>query len=291
MIEIAWLRDSGVRHTGIREIRLHRQGPCAVLLLHGLTGGPIELSYIAFHLHYRGGISVTCPALINHGQPLVVLARTTWRELWESAKSHFRDAHEQALRDGVPLFVSGLSVGAILALMLAAEFPGEVSGVACLSPTLFFDGWNIPWSRKLLHLAEFLPIKSLFFVREGHPYGLKDEVQREIMRKKYENARLDDTSAPPTTYAHFPVRLLCEARHLIRRAKSMLPAVHAPVLVVQAVMDETSSPANAHYILDRVASRKTRLVLLENSYHIITADLERDKVADSMLQFFLEIAG
>ena len=71
----------------------------------------------------------------------------------------------------------------------------------------------------------------------------------------------------------------------------MLPDVRAPVLVVQSANDDSTSPANAAYVLEHVSSQIKRLVLLDNSYHIVTADLEREKVADAMGQFFLEVSG
>lgn len=287
-LEFAWLRDSGIRHEDIQQISLRRDGPCAVLLFHGLTGGPIELAYIAHHLHYRGRMSVECPALVNHGQPLAVLAHTSWRELWDSARGHFERARARAREDGVPLFVGGLSIGALLSLMLAAEYPEDVAGIACLSPTLFYDGWNVPWWHRLLAVADYTPFKYFIFLREGYPYGLKDETLREKMRRKYESASLRETSVPQTTYAHFPIHLLCECRRLIAQGKRMLPQVRAPMLVVQAEQDDSTSPANARYILERVASSERKLLLLRNSYHIVTADFERQQVAEAMTEWFLE---
>jgi carboxylesterase len=286
-IEWGWLRDTGVRHAHIQEIELRGTAPCSVLLFHGLTGGPIELGYVAHHLHHRAKLSVSCPALIHHGQPLAVLARTRWEELWESACSHFRHAHAQAQQDRVPLFVGGLSMGAVLSLMLAAEFKDEVAGVACLSPTLFYDGWDVPWFHRFLPLVDYTPLKYFSYMRVGPPYGLKDEVLREKMHRQYETTALSECDKPLPTYAHFPIRLLCEYRHLIAQAVKMLPLVTAPVLAIQAVEDDSTSPANASYVLEHVSSQKKELLLLENSYHIITADLEREKVAEAMARFFL----
>jgi carboxylesterase len=175
--------------------------------------------------------------------------------------------------------------------MLAAEFKSEVAGVACLSPTLFYDGWNVPWFHRFLSLVDYTPLKYFTYLREGPPYGLKDEVLREKMRRTYETASLSEREAPQTTYAHFPIRLLCECRHLIAQGMTMLPDVRAPVLVVQSANDDSTSPANAAYVLEHVSSQIKRLVLLDNSYHIVTADLEREKVADAMGQFFLEVSG
>lgn len=290
-IEWAWLRDTGVRHASVPEIDLRRKGANAVLLFHGLTGGPIELAYVAHHLHHRAKLTVTCPALVNHGQPVAVLARTSWRELWDSARSHFERAHAQAQEEGVALFVGGLSIGALLALMIAAEYGGAVAGVACLSPTLFYDGWDVPWFHRFLPLVDYTPLKYVTYMRVGPPYGLKDEVLREKMHKQYAATSLADCGTPLGTYAHFPIRLLCETRHLIAQGKAMLPDVTAPVLVVQSANDDSTSPANARYVIDHVASQVKRLVLLENSYHIVTADLERERVADTLGQFFIEMAA
>jgi esterase/lipase len=47
-----------------------------------------------------------------------------------------------------------------------------------------------------------------------------------------------------------------------------------------------SSTRNAQFVYDRVASLRKEIVYLEDSYHVITADQERAKVAQSMLNFF-----
>ena len=285
-IEWGWIRDDGVRHAHVPEIVLRGRAPCSALLFHGLTGGPLELAYLAHYLHRRAHMSVACPVLINHGQPLAALARTRWQELWESARSHFKHAHAHAERDGQILFVGGLSIGAVLALMLAAEFKNDIAGVACLSPTLFYDGWNVPWFQRFLPLVDYTPVKYFTYLREGPPYGLKDEALRAKIKLEYDAAFLSERGTPQSTYAHFPIRLLCESRHLIKQGIKMLPAVSSPVFVVQSAIDESTSPKNAHYILDRVASRDKRLLLLHNSYHVVTADLEREKVAEATAQFF-----
>ena len=59
---------------------------------------------------------------------MALLARTTWRELYASARESFLDARSAARVERVPLVVGGLSLGAILSLMLAAEFPEDIDG-------------------------------------------------------------------------------------------------------------------------------------------------------------------
>jgi len=285
-VEWAWVRPQNEVELPDRGIFLPADGGCMVMLLHGLTGTPTELGYIAYHLQYRGGFAVNCPRLVNHGQPLGILARTSSAELYGSAKAAFLEAREAARAKGVPLVIGGLSLGAVLCLMLAAEFPDDVAGVACLSPTLFYDGWNVPWMHKLIPLVDYTPLKYISYFREDEPFGLRDEALREKVAAQYNKTSLRDSAgASSLGYAHFPVRLFCEMRHLIARCKQILPKVTCPVLLVQAENDDMTSPRNSEYIRDHVGSARCELVLLKESYHVVTADLERTKVAAEMQRF------
>ena len=62
--------------------------------------------------------------------------------------------------------------------------------------------------------------------------------------------------------------------------------ITTPVQMVQARYDDVTSPRNAQFIYDRVSSKKKEIVYLEDSYHVITADQEKDKVAHAMDEFF-----
>ncbi len=285
-VEWAWIKQKPAVVLADRGLFLPADGKCMVMLLHGLTGTPTELGYIAYHLQYRGKYAVNCPRLVNHGQPISVLARTTHDELYESARAAFLEARESARAKGVPLVIGGLSLGAVLCLMLAAEFGDDVAGVACLSPTLFYDGWNVPWFQKLIPLVDYTPLKYFTYFREDEPFGLRDEALREKIAAQYNRASIhEEGSASSLGYAHFPVRLFCEMRHLIAGCKRILPQVTCPVLLVQAENDDMTSPRNSQYIFDRIGSTWRELVLLKESYHVVTADLERGTVATHLQRF------
>jgi carboxylesterase len=285
-VEWAWLAQRERNEVPDRGIDLRGHGGCRVLLLHGLTGCPAELGYVAHWLRSRGRHPVSCPRLANHGQPMAVLARTTWREVLDAGREAFLEARTRARVEEVPLVVGGLSIGAVLSLILAAEFPEDVAGVMCLAPTLFYDGWSVPWYQRLLPLVAYTPLKHFAYFREGEPYGLKDEALRARVAARYRNARLGEhADAAQVGYAHFPVRLFCEMRHLIRRCIRNLARVKAPLLVVQAKNDDVTGPRNAQVILDRVASRRRELLELSESFHLVCADVERSLVAERMQRF------
>jgi carboxylesterase len=290
-IEWAWFRRQRPVEVEDRGISLAANRGCMVLLLHGLTGTPTELGYVAHYLQRRGGHSVRVPRLVNHGQPLGLLARTTWRQLYASACEVFIEARSEAKARGLPLVVGGLSLGAILSLVLAAENPKDVAGVACLSPTLFYDGWNVPWYHRLIPLVNYTPLKYFTYFREGEPFGLRDEDLRGKVAGQYGQMSLaDSASAGSLGYAHFPVRLFCEVRPLLARCKRLLPEVTSPVLLVQAENDDMTSPRNAEFIYDRIGSTKRELLLLKQSYHLVSVDLERSAVADRLRAFCNSVA-
>ncbi|MFA5160024.1 MAG: alpha/beta fold hydrolase [Candidatus Omnitrophota bacterium] len=257
-----------------------------VLLIHGLTGTTNEMKGLA-NFFYRRGYSVLCPRLAHHGEPLHILKRAKWQEFYRSVKEAL-----SKIPSDQKVFTAGLSMGALLALLLAEEFPERISGVTGLSPTLFYDGWNIPWSHCLLPLAYYTPIRYFAYFKEEPPYGIKNERIRSRVHEYYKNASLADVSeAAQYGYPYFPVTLLCELHLLIRELMKKMSRITAPVQLIQASEDDMTSVRNSQFIYDHVASTRKEIVLLHDSYHVITADQERRTVAQKMNEFFCRIQG
>ena len=261
-----------------------RDGIGTVILVHGLTGTPHEMKGLGTFLN-RQGYAVLCPRLANHGEPIEILSQTTWEECYRSVQEALRSI------DGTghsgPIFISGLSMGALLALLLAEEFPSRIAGVSCLSPTLFYDGWNVPWTRYLLPLAYSTPLKRFFYFKEEPPYGIKNQALRQRIHRYYDTARLDDIDqVAQYGYPCFPVSLLCELHFLVKHLSQRLRHITTPVQLIQANDDDMTSVKNSQFIYNRIRSDVKELVLLYDSYHIITADQERDLVARNVGDFF-----
>jgi carboxylesterase len=258
---------------------------CIVILIHGLTGTPNEMKFLANSLNKKG-YSVICPRLANHGEPIEILKNTKWQSFYQSVKTAFTQANSS---DKI-IFTAGLSMGALLALLLAEEFKDRIAGVSCLSPTLFYDGWNTPWYKCFLPIVSHTPLKYFFYFKEDPPYGIKNEQVRERLHRFYSQARLCDTEGiAQYGYPYFPVTLLHQLHLLVRDLSKRLRRINTPVQLIQAKEDDVTSVKNSLFIYDRVKSDNKELVLLENSYHLITADYERDKVAQKVEEFFSKI--
>ncbi len=269
----------------LEEMDLPGTNARSLILIHGLTGTPFEMRFLAYHFK-RKGYSVTCPRLANHGLPIGVLQRSKWQDFYASVRDCFLKLKKEKRLNG-PVFVSGLSMGALLALLLAEEFAGEIKAVSCLSPTLFYDGWNSPWTRIFIPLAYATPLKHIAYFKEESPYGFKNELIRKKVHEYFHHARLDDlTAVDKYGYPFFPVNLLHQLHLLVKHLSKKLPNITVPVQVLQAKEDDMTSVKNSEFIYDRIASKKKELFLFLDSYHIITADQERDKVAAKMEEFF-----
>jgi len=254
----------------------------AVILAHGMTGSPQEMKFFAEFLNQRG-YSVLCPRLANHGQSIEVLKKTKWQEFYQSIRSAFQEASEEYKF----IFAAGLSMGALLALLLADEFGDRISAVSCLSPTLFYDGWNIPWSKHLLPFVFATPLKNWLYFKEERPYGIKNERIQELMYRYYNKAGLYDVEhVDRFGYPYFPVTLFYQLDLCVKQLSKRLPYIHNPVQLIQARNDDITSIKNSQFIYDRIKSDIKELALLDDSYHVITADQEREKVAQSTVDFF-----
>ncbi|MDU2065905.1 MAG: alpha/beta fold hydrolase [Sporomusaceae bacterium] len=245
-------------------------GEQAVLLLHGLTGNPFEMKFLADKLHKKG-FSVYAPCLPGHNETIEVLKQTPWQEWYRGAREaylHLKETHEQ-------VGVAGLCMGAVLALELAAEFP-EIPAVSLMSTTLFYDGWTIPWYSFLIPLVYCTPLKYFYSFTERPPYGIKNDRLRSIVLK----------NASEMVYDRVPGLAMDQNFRLINHVKSHLQAVTAPILLLHAREDDTASLKNAEYVEQHVGSTSIRKVILEESYHMITVDTDRHLVAKENIEFF-----
>jgi carboxylesterase len=281
---------------------LHRGSGVLVYLIHGVTGAPIEMHYLAKGLA-RHGWDVYATTLPGHCTRIKDLVRTSeqdWRTHVQTQLAFARERYES-------VFVAGLSGGALLAL--EASTVVAVDGVGVMSPTFVYDGWNTPWSHALLPYAmHFIPLslQHLLFHIDGPPYGIKDPVLQGRVHAAYKPMAIlrrwivdcarqskvgsgngdPAASAASNGYPIFPLRTLTELDRLIRRVRSRLGAITSPTLILQAQEDDMTSPRNATLVYDAIVSKEKRLILLDDCYHVMTVDKQKHDVLGALTDFF-----
>jgi carboxylesterase len=258
-----------------------RRGDAGVLLVHGITGAPAEMKPLVRKLAARG-FTVACPRLAGHCSNLKELKRTGWRD-WYATLEAWRDFMNGECET---LFVAGLSMGALLALKLAADHPESIEGVATLSATFFYDGWNVPRLRQrfLLPLVVYSPLRHFLSYHEPAPYGIKDERIRNLIAAVYQS---DGASMPEKYgYSEFPGDTIRETFRLIKTVKRDLAGIKAPLLVVHSTEDDMASLENARFLASRVSSSQVETFFVDDTYHVLTLDKRKDDVADRVAEFF-----
>lgn len=251
-------------------------GEHAVLLIHGLTGSPFELKPLAKKLH-GAGFTVKGPCLAGHGKDLKTLKAAHWQDWYGTALDNYRElkaAHKY-------VSVAGLCAGALLALYLAHE-EDDVSSIALLSTTLFYDGWSLPWYKFLLPFSYYPPIRWFYSYGEREPYGIKDE----RMRKQVAIGMKEGSIA----FDKFPAECMHELFKLIKASKNIMRSVKTPTLILHAEEDDLASVKNADYVQAHIGSPKVKKILIKDSYHMLTLDKQKDFVAEETIRYFRENA-
>jgi len=259
----------------------------AVLLIHGITGTPSEMRYLGKCLN-KQGFTVFCNTLPRHCSTLEDLKKVTWTEISDSCIQDFKELRKEYSQ----VYVAGLSLGALMSIHLAYKFPDQVAGIGALAPTLFYDGWALHKGKCLMNLVWHIPfLRDMINIREGWPYGLKDEDLRENIERFYKNASIKQFSNKVLLFGSpfFPLACLYQHHLFTKVVKKELPSVKTPIILFHAKEDDMTSLKNSRYVFEHIGSSNKSLVVLENSYHMITIDKDKDKVSQELADFFSKI--
>ncbi len=228
----------------------------SVLLIHGYTGSPHDMRYLGERLQ-KAGYLVSIPRLPGHGTCLDDFLETGAEE-WLRRSA---DAWLELETFAKPQYLAGLSMGGILAVILASSFRPE--GLALAAPALMT-------SNPLLSLTPFLK----HFVKKRH----KSEVER------YDDPDLDYLSRE-----YWSVTTPSSAAELYRLQKlgrKLLPRVSAPTLTIVSENDHSVPAAVGPYIDSRISSVEKEVMILKESPHVVVNDCEKEIVADRIIAWF-----
>lgn len=256
--------------------KLHDRSECGtrsgVLLIHGLCGSPAEMRFLANCLS-RDGHKVVCPELAGHGADSSKLKETNWRDWLESA----RTALLKLTAECDQITIGGLSTGALLALMLAADHPGRVDRLALYSPTIWLNGRKVPWSLRIAReLLSLDCIARHITFPAPQNYGVKDARIREFLLSRADGSGPAQHSTPAIA--------ALERRRLAAKVLQRLGTITQPVLIMHPREDCLADLNNAFH-LQRHLAGPVELQVLEDSYHLVTIDRQRQLVADVTSRF------
>ena len=253
-------------------------GRVGFLLIHGLGGTPIEMRYVAQGLA-RAGHTVHVPQLAGHCGSADDLRATRWQDWYASVEEehHRMGAHCHRI------VVCGLSMGAILAIHHAARYARDVSALGLYAPTLWLDGWGIPWYSGLFNLVTQKWCADLFKFSERDPWGVKDLRLRALVEQAITSG--DSSKAG---IAALPGSMMLEMRWLVQHVKREVGSIAQPTLILHPREDDYADLNNAWY-LQRNLKGLVDMVVLDDSYHVVTLDRQRQLVVGRTLDFVAQL--
>lgn len=255
-------------------------GLAKLLLIHGLLSSPQEFGLITPGLRAR---RLSHEALSIQGYTLASDATAfDWRG-WRSAAADIVDVQA---RGDAPVVLGGLCMGAILAAALALEAPGRVAGLVLMSPSFEFDGWGSSPIRHLRHIGYWTGLDRYFAMHEREPYGVKNERLRAWIAEE-----LEDRARSAAGPARVPLRALREGERMLADVKSRLDQLKCPILMIHARDDEICSLRSVERVFEAMPQADKELVILENSYHMVTIDNDRQQLIKLIDHFVRRVSG
>lgn len=237
-------------------------GSTGCLLLHGFTATPYDMRFIGGHLH-AADLSVCAVRLPGHATSPEDMAAHSWADWYAGAREGLQQLKQNASR----IVVVGQSMGALLALKLAAEHPDEVDGLCLLSTALVASArwmyWVAPAAPVLMSM---LPAAARFVVKGDS--DIADPGARAVS----------------PTYKRVAVRSIYELLRLQAHVRPLVSRIRQPSLIIHSRQDHACSLENVA-ILQRELRGPVRSVILSDSYHVISVDVDKEHAAREILHF------
>ncbi len=230
-------------------------GKPSCLVLHGLGGGPYELTPLITALESQG-LRVMAPVLPGHDGLGPVMPASCWRDWAVTAESAFDElgAH------GEPVVVIGFSTGAMVALYLTSRRP--VAGLVLLAPFLAirYMSW-IPFRPATV----LRPLAKLIRNLPRRPPAVRDPQMRQ-------------RASASDRFRTFSIPATLSALELIDVVKALVPGITMPTLIIQGQLDTVVEPSGAAWLHKHLGSTEKSIISLPRSDHLVALDVEREQV-------------
>lgn len=237
-----------------------------ILILHGFTAN-LESVRALFAPLARFDLTISAPLLRGHGEISPDCLRgVTWKEWLEDAEQSLREL----VGSGGKAVVIGHSMGALLALQLAARHPALVDSVILATPPIRLVSMLGP-GRPLNFLAPFIG----------------QFIDRWDMSTKFADP---GNAIIPRQYDWAPTRTILSMFDLLDETTRIMGQVRLPVLVLHGRNESIVLPESAEIVLRSVStpSEEKSIVWFEKSDHQIFCDCERSEAVDAVVGFVAE---
>lgn len=234
--------------------------------MHGFTATPEEVRSLGDALAAAGFPcrAVRLPGHATTPADLATVTRADWLAAVEAAV--------QDMQTRVPaVALAGMSLGALLALAVAAAGTPPVRALVLLGTPLLLADERAAW----LRWVSWVP-------RALHPARL-------VRKRRGRDIRDAAARARSVAYEASPLTAIVELVRLRATVARLLPRVTCPTLVLHGRHDRTAPVANVDALRHGLGSRPLEVEVFEASGHVLTEDGERDAVAGRVVAFLSRV--
>lgn len=232
----------------------------AVLLVHGWTAVPYELRRLGVYLN-ENGYTVQGLLLSGHGTKPEDLEGICWKD-WlndvEAAYDNLRKNHDKA-------YVSGTSIGAVLATILASK-KKDVSALVLMAMP-----YRLRFGRFLFFVLKAIAPFKKYARKIYYPaLGFSKNITRRI------------------SYQTYPIESILEVFKMVGYARTKLADVEEPCLIMQSEGDNVVEGNSAEEIYRHIGSKIKSKKYVKHAYHTFISDIKNEHVFEDILKFIEE---
>ncbi len=241
--------DSRLPDEGNGAFVIEGDGEKGLLLIHGLSATPWEVRSLAEFVAAEN-VTVMAPLMPGHGTSPKDLENVKWTDWYAESNRSYTELKSKVSR----VFVGGVSTGADLALLLAAEH--DVDGVIAIAPPIDFVDKKASLAPLVYPVMPYISV-DLLPEEVGHYYAFK------------------------------PTKSVAELLKMISAVKKALPGITEPMLILQSVHDPTVSPSSSRYVFYNAGSKSKEWRLYSNASHILVHDPGADNIVFNSVREFV----
>lgn len=241
----------------IENIYLQGNEKKAVLLLHSFTSNAKEMQYLAKALH-QDGYTCYAPNLDGHGATPEQLFASSIEKVAACSKEAVKFLIEKKYET---IYVIGQSLGGVLSIRLANEFP-QIKAICIISSP----------------------------VLERPPEELEKRVAQFSMRYLKNNGRTEE-GIQDFMHEHFPrpVKKFIAFQQFIVQTGKEVHTIKQPLFLAKGGLDEGVFHKSIDLIEQSVNGNIVCKKLYEKSGHLISLGKERELLAEDILKFLKQI--
>jgi carboxylesterase len=237
----------------------------AVLALHGFTGTPREVDLVV-DVAAELGLEAHAPLLPGHGTLASDLAKTGFEDWAAAARAAL---HDLATPER-PAIVVGLSMGAVVAMHLAATEAPRVRALGLLANALRLS-W--PFPELALDAVRLLRVPDFY------------------MPKKASDIADPEARRTNLTYSQQPVHAAAKLVVAGRAVRRSLSEIRCPTFIAHGALDRVCPVRNADDVARSLGTSERQVLILPRSAHIITRDRDRDLLRRELAAFLRRARG